>query len=111
MSTHTAGPWHTSAADRAITTAAGWDIALLPVSNGPIGIDAMTANARLIAAAPDLLEAAYKAAGALQAFFGLLDAELLGNQQQLLTQDAKKISADALEVCRAAIRKATGEQS
>lgn len=46
-------------------------------------------NARLIAAAPDLL-------AAVIAVHGLIESRMLGNPDQLLTQDAKKILSTAI---------------
>ena len=65
MSKHTPGPWFVEDNDRAISSNAATDIALVNMANiryGWDGPDFLTAshraaNARLIAAAPELLEA------------------------------------------------------
>ena len=53
MTTHTPGPWHTAADAQNITTDAGALIARVALKQTVCG--APTANARLIAAAPELL--------------------------------------------------------
>jgi hypothetical protein len=74
MSTnHTAGPWHYKAPDEvAIHDAEGGRIAILANLRGALGMggrrdpNEVIANARLIAAAPELLEALQEAVVALK---------------------------------------------
>lgn len=92
---HTPGPWTYQA------TAGNHDYAVYPEATGKclaLVRDFDEANARLITAAPELLEAAQNARNVLAA---------------LATGDLKTISRDsaALVTLRAAIAKATGTES
>lgn len=86
--THTPGPWHTGQglAARIIYAANGWAVADAKLFHFKHGIGDEVSNARLIAAAPDLLEAI-----------------------QLLILPKGTTFMAAVEKARAAIKKATGE--
>jgi hypothetical protein len=92
--THTAGPWaaETNAAGLKVKSAEG-DIIATP-SGFDVGQEKAEANARLIAAAPEMLAALHRADAALS----LLMATGNGDRHDL----------SALESIRAAIAKATG---
>ena len=102
MSKHTPGPWTwlpTDAKDRDVLVGAagkkvlwpvsGWDKADLGIRTGAWGCEEVEANAALIAAAPDLLEA-------LVASMPFIRSELNGSSDE-----------DILRQCEAAIAKAT----
>ena len=98
---HTPGPWKLTCASRAVTSPSGWDIARMPVHTGPITIDDMTANARLIAAAPELLAALQKLTDQADwVDLNVLSKDLRG--YRLIHE---------IVAARAAISKATGGQS
>lgn len=93
---HTPGPWHSTHA--IVYNAQGWAVANATVFHGKHGADESTANAHLIASAPELLEA-------------LKDAEFLLRQLSINWKEAarmvdscKRSASDA----RAAIAKAEG---
>jgi hypothetical protein len=98
MSAHTPGPWTDRAIDESqwsIYDSRGWSVAQahqIKVLSSDLKQAERTANARLIAAAPDLLEAL-----------------------QILMSDMGHLSMkghmDAAKKARAAITKATGEQA
>ena len=56
---HTPGPWHIGEGkgEQIIYTEAGWAVASATVFHGKHGAQEMKANARLIAAVPDMLAA------------------------------------------------------
>lgn len=56
---HTPGPWHLGLrqAEQIVYNAAGWAVANATVYHGKQDVEECKANARLIAAAPDLLAA------------------------------------------------------
>ena len=83
MSKHTPGPWHTAGEQGVQIRSAKDQIAKVWTMRG----NEWKANARLIAAAPDLLEAL-----------------------QDMVSDHASLSAATLAFARAAITKATGEQ-
>jgi hypothetical protein len=102
MQNHSITPWKTAIAfDRAyirnIKDAQGEIIAQIP--DWEDGLSETTANARLMAAAPDLLEA-------LRDLLSRAESEL----DQTATHDGLA-NCDALARCRAAIAKATGDQT
>ena len=122
MSKHTPGPWFVEDNDRAISSNAATDIALVNMANiryGWDGPDFLTAshraaNARLIAAAPDLLEAledllecpyhideATVSKAGLEATMNANPRQVVGNMSVALLRVRK---------ARAAIAKAKGEQ-
>ena len=96
--THTAGPWMYATGEdwdgahvtdkhgRIVADCQGCDI---PGTCGEVGTDEAEANARLIAAAPELLEA-------------------LKVAESELRYHAATRNSEALEIVRAAIQKATG---
>lgn len=67
---HTPGPWHLGMrqAEQIVYNDKGWAVANATVYHGKEGREEMKANARLIAAAPDLLVAARLAAEFLDIF-------------------------------------------
>lgn len=98
MSKHTPGPWHVCTAThpdlgpiRAVATQEGDGVDCVCIVDQLPGCDESTANALLIAAAPDLLEA-----------LKLADATLLGANMNAGVVERK---------VKAAIAKATGEQA
>ncbi len=102
MSGHTPGPWRTSGPSKVVSAISdGGDYAILDADGeiiaeairqvGPSDFRPANANARLIAAAPDLLEA--------------LEAILAEDNPTLATMNER------LEAGRAAIAKARGEQA
>jgi hypothetical protein len=56
---HTPGPWHVGVrqAEKIVYDSTGWAVANATVYHGENDIEQVNANARLIAAAPDLLDA------------------------------------------------------
>jgi len=102
MLNHSITPWKTAIAFdrdyiRNIKDAQGEIIAQIP--DWTDGLAETTANARLMAAAPDLLEAL---------------RDLLSRAQEALDQTATRdglANCDALARCRAVIAKATGDQT
>lgn len=91
MSGYTPGPWSTTApASYRISTSA--DMYFTQRWVGGANKETLTANARLIAAAPDLLEALQEAVSGLQAY-------------------ASGATADTLNKAREAIAKATGQDN
>ncbi len=102
MLNHSIAPWKTAIAfDRAyirnIKDAQGEIIAQIP--DWEDGLTETTANARLMAAAPDLL-------AALRDLLSRAESEL----DQTATHDGLE-NCNALAKCRAAIAKATGDQT
>jgi hypothetical protein len=95
---HTPGPWFVTPDGAAVYEKDGYGYRGDTVCGLPSRSDSRAANARLIAAAPDLLEALKVAAKAelYDPATGLIDADVLD-----IVQD----------VARAAIAKATGGQS
>jgi hypothetical protein len=103
---HTPGPW--IATDlRQVKTESNFHVALIAGSDFSVGIE--TANAQLIAAAPDLLDVSL----AVMAMFDGLFAQCLSNP----IQDSWGKPVDltlinqAHSLARAAIAKATGERA
>ncbi len=96
MSKHTPGPWRVGLADdTVVTTQDGDEIVLVQGDYGdPTAWPVMEANARLIAAAPELLEA-------LQGLLQLVD--------ELRADDPNWVLVPEVIAARAAITKATGE--
>ena len=90
MSKHTPGPWRVDSHFNIFYKDA---MVAFPCISG--GLD-QKANARLIAAAPDLLEA-------MQALFG-------ADMEYCMMGDGKNDQIEAIAKARAAIFKATGEQ-
>lgn len=101
MVTHTAGPWRLNAGDETQVMAGGLYVARASCG-GTTGTNLHTAeaNARLIAAAPELLELAHINT---QAWENALELDLLPPQHR---DTAEKLLADN----RAAIAKATGAE-
>lgn len=97
MSQHTPGPWKLDASKRAICTMEGWDIARLLNRNGPIGINEMTANARLIVKAPELLAAAKRGLAVVDR---LRLALRRGQAMGLTAEDWQEFERDAMAVVR-----------
>jgi hypothetical protein len=111
MSTHTPGPWSVERGDVLDSDSERWSVLttgprryfIATVENGAPGdtLETELANARLIAAAPDLLEAAAEAKAAIA-------------KQRVPQNDAEAalqvlfILGPVLEQLRAAIAKATG---
>ena len=100
MNKHTLGPWHSSSASKklwhvGVYDEAGNEIALVKVKSA-FHVPRRGADARLIAAAPDLLEACQLVLTEFSEFAGLwkIDTE-----------------SDGVSACRAAIAKATGATS
>lgn len=89
--THTPGPWTHHPEDNIITDASGRRLIEWQARSVSVSVEERDANARLIAAAPELLEA-------LAALIGCIDH---GSDNPTLKLDA----------ARAAIAKATGEQT
>lgn len=58
MTQHTPGPWHVGVkqAEKIVYDSTGWAVANATVYHGENDAEQVKANARLIAAAPDLLE-------------------------------------------------------
>ena len=89
---HTKGPWHVGVkqAEKIVYDARGWAIANATVYHGKNDINEVIANARLIAAAPELLEALQLVAHSGPLNNGMKDE-------------------NTMALVRAAITKATGE--
>jgi hypothetical protein len=92
---HTPGPWQVGEYSDGVGVGAGFRVALM--TGGERYRD--KANARLIAAAPELLDALQKAVGALE--FSRDYHKDLGNEDQAFAQDM-------LDAALKAIAKATG---
>ena len=109
MSMHTPGPWiaEFGEAYRVRAQGDGGQVAIMTNLKGQFGMlgrrsgDEVAANARLIAAAPELLEALR---GMMDAYADLCDDVTPSYQ----TYERRKARVDA---ARAAIAKATGEQA
>lgn len=90
---HTPGPWHVGIkqAEKIVYDSTGWAVANATVYHGENDAEQVKANARLIAAAPELLDALQTAAMALIGY-----------------THRNEIIENALDSARAAIAKATG---
>jgi hypothetical protein len=89
MTQHTPGPWFANLSEETVTGADGNTVVYELNTN--------EADARLIASAPDLLEA-------LQDLFG-------ADMEHVLMGDGKDDQIEAIAKARAAIAKATGEKN
>ena len=108
MSKHTPGPWTASQWHDSATDQGGWTISanghLLPMSDMDSGDgDNPEANARLIAAAPELLEACVELLAAER--FSVRPPETVMQAEAKLGRIRKAVAQ-----AEAAIAKATGEQ-
>lgn len=119
MSEHTKGPWHIDPNSNTVYVAPGFDKRIADVrgwgwlGDKPNGAEEQDANARLIAAAPDLLEALERLAGAVKDY-----AEYHGPSEDHHPDDcpdddcpgcAMDLSVSgAINAARAAIAKARG---
>lgn len=102
MSKHTPGPWVHHAEDNIITTNGGklileWTARSNHILSGGMSVAERDANARLISAAPELLEAL------------ILMVRTHDEPAESLLQEMRE--QKWLEQARAAIAKATGEQA
>lgn len=101
MKTHTPGPWRTRTTDEEapddtiVMDADGASICDCLPGNPRMSQETAEANARLCAAAPDLLEACFKAERKLLAYLGVCAGD-------------KQLSDDVLPAIRGAIQKARG---
>ena len=98
---HTPGPWAATEASGLVVDAGGTPVAVTSgLANGPAAME-YRANARLIAAAPDLLNSLREAMSAVEVFHGPIAWDIFRDH-----------APDAPEMKRwlAAIAKATGGQ-
>lgn len=72
--THTPGPWHIGLrqAEKIIYDKTGWAVANATVYHGKEDAEQVKANARLIAAAPDMLAALQEVVDAYQRHFAVM---------------------------------------
>jgi hypothetical protein len=116
-SKHTPGPWHIGVrqAEQIVYDQKGWAVANATVYHGKEDREEMRANARLMAAAPEMLEALYRAGFALVCwdsegtldFFGPI-GEAMGSE---FGHHPVTGPREALRLIRAAIAKAEGSQA
>lgn len=119
---HTPGPWYVATGDhqelglvRAVTTKEGEVDVICIVDKLPSNSEELAlANARLIAAAPDLLEALKSALKAMESDWLYIDSERGPTMQEFGDLESAVAqyhpSTDVIRDARAAIAKATGEQ-
>lgn len=97
---HTPGPWHVDTEDQDADIHSGFGMVAKTMGHGNAQDGEGTANARLIAAAPELLEAAMEMAMLLE------NALRIGviNENLIIAESIRSV----LPIHRAAIAKATG---
>lgn len=100
---HTPGPWKAEGWNEIVVNSAeGYTLALAPSGRKSSSLEEIRANACLIAAAPDMVDALKWAESC---FFPLIHANSLEQREH-----ASKDAAHALERIRAALAKAEGGQ-
>jgi hypothetical protein len=105
MSEHTPGPWRVGSWYEGRLAVIVEDVSDMRIITELTGANlAHEANARLIAAAPELLEAL----GTIARFIKDGD-EIDGEEHEMSIDDAFQTAADAIDIARAAVAKAKGE--
>lgn len=104
MTKHTPGPWHVGVkqAEKIVYDHKGWAIANCTVYHGHEDSEP-TENARLIAAAPDLLDS-------IDAYLHAKKVQLLEETGNTVMVDSETLLREAETMMKAAIAKAEGKQ-